>query len=150
MSEIHRLIGVGLFGAVVIVVGFLVWVELTSSFDTTPVFFAPVLVGAVVGLVPSMRVPENSIGVVVLVATLSMTGLGAGEVVQDWGLANGYQTLAIVASLVNDTSWAALFVSVLILLPIWFPDGFAIHSWSKWIARSAIVLTTLAIAGFWL
>jgi hypothetical protein len=101
-------------------------------------------------LVLLIRVPGNNIGLVVLIAALAMTGLGAGDVVTAWGVEMGYLTLAIVASLVNDASWAALFVGLLVVLPIWFPDGLAIASWSRWVARSAMVLAGLGTAGFWL
>jgi len=149
VRNFRQFVGVGLFASVLVVVAFLGWVELTSSFDTKPVYLIPVIFGAVVGLVLLIRVPGNNIGVLLLVATLAMTGLGAGDVVMAWGLENGYLTLSIVASLVNDTSWAALMVSVFILLPIWFPDGITINRWSQWVARSAIVLASLGTAGFW-
>ena len=149
MKNVRQFVGVGLFASVLVVIAFLGWVELTSSFDTKPVYLIPVIVGAVVGLVLLVRVPGNNIGILLLVATSAMTGLGAGDVVMDWGVANGYLTLAIVASLVNDVSWAALMVSVLILLPVWFPDGIAINRWSQWVARSAVILTATATASFW-
>jgi hypothetical protein len=149
MKNARQLVGVGLFVSVLVVSGFLVWVELTSSFDTNPEYLIPVLIGATVGLVLSIRVPENSIGILLLVAILAMTGLGAGDVMMAWGAANGYLTLSIVASLVNDTSWAVLMVSAFVLLPIWFPDGTPINRWSQWVARSAIIVAGLGIAGFW-
>lgn len=150
MRSLRRFAGVVLFASVLLIMGFLVWVELTTSFDTKPIYMIPVVVGAVVGLVLLIRAPEINIGILLLTATLAMTGLGAGNVIMEWGVAEGHLTLAIVASLVNDTSWAALVVSVFILLPIWFPDGIAINRWSTWVARSATAMAGLAVTGFWL
>lgn len=150
LRNLRPLIGVALFASVMLIAGCLMWVELTSPFDTKPIYVIPVVVGAVVGLVLSMRVPENNIGILLLVASLAMGGLGAGDVIMAWGVANDYRFLAMVASLVNDTSWAALLVSVLIMLPISFPDGVPVNRWSHWVARSALILAGVAITGFWL
>ncbi len=72
MRGLRRFAGVVLFASVLLIVGFLVWVELTTSFDTKPIYTIPVVVGAVVGLVLLIRAPETNIGVLLLKASISL------------------------------------------------------------------------------
>ena len=141
--------GVVVFLAAVGVAIFLVYVTATSSVDTEPIYIVPLLLGVVVGLVLSVRAPDNNIGLVVSFATLALAGLGSAELVQNWALGRGNEQLAVVSSLINDTSWTVLFVSVLVLLPIWFPDGRAPFWWSRWAARLTIGASLIAMASFW-
>ncbi len=127
--------------------GSLIFVGLTSSVDTQPITLIPSLLGLAVGLFLSIRVPANNIGLVVLVAVLSFSLLGAYSLVQDWGVSNDHMVLATVASIGGTVAFGGVFTTLLILLPIWFPDGAAINRWSRWVARIAIVLLSTAIWG---
>lgn len=148
--RLRPLVGVVLFLTSVGVAAFMSFVELTSTVDTEPIYFLPLLLGAAVGLVLCIKAPDNNTGVLISVATLGLAGLGSGDVVWTWALDRDFELLAVVASLVNDTSWLVLFVSVLVLLPIWFPNGRANSWWSKWAARAAVGASLVAAASFWL
>ena len=140
---IGGLVSLGILG----VSGFLVFVGSTSSVNTQPMSLIPSLLGLAVGLFLCVRVPDSNVGLVVLVAVLSFSLLGAYSLVQEWGVENGHLVLAAVASIAGSISFGAVMTSLLVLLPIWFPDGVAINGWSRWVARLAIVFMSVSLFG---
>ncbi|MGB7861143.1 MAG: hypothetical protein WBM90_11650 [Acidimicrobiia bacterium] len=135
--------------AIAVLSVFQIIVELTSAADAKPIFLVPVLLGAVVGLVLSIRVPGNNIGLVVLVATLGISWLINGTVINDWAMVHDQPLLAMVASQASSFAFGAMLVTILILLPIWFPDGIAINRWSRWTSWLAISLALVQMTAPW-
>ena len=142
--------GTALFVAILLIVVFMLVVTFTTTMDTDPIFLVPIALGAGVGLLLSIRVPDNNMGLVISIASVALAGLGASGVAQEWALDRDYLGFAVFSSLIHDTSWVVLILSVLVLLPIWFPDGRAISRWSSWAARIALVTAVVPFVGFWL
>ncbi|MGA7272217.1 MAG: hypothetical protein WB239_14190 [Acidimicrobiia bacterium] len=145
--RIRALIGWVLSFGILTVSGFLIFVGITSSVNTQPMSLIPSLLGLGVGLFLCIRVPDNNIGPVVLVAVLSFTVVGAYALVRDWGVANGHPLFAMIAEIAGEMAFSGLLTALLILLPIWFPDGVAISRWSGWVARAAMFFMLLAFLG---
>lgn len=142
--RIRPLIGGALSLGILAVTGFLIFVGLTTSVNTLPMLLIPSLLGLAIGLFLCIRVPDNNIGLVVLVAVQSLSVLNAYELVQDWGVVNGHPILAMIASMSGTFAFGAALTS-LVLLSIWFPDGVAINRWSGWVARTAIILISASL-----
>jgi hypothetical protein len=139
--------GVGISVAILAVAGFLIFVGSTSTVSTQPISLIPSLLGVAVGLFLCIKVPDNNIGLVVLVADLSFSLLGTHTLVQDWGVANGHPLLAMAASTSGAVAFGGVLITLLVLLPIWFPDGVAINGWSRWVARIAMIFMSAALFG---
>ncbi len=147
LVRIRPLIGGALSLGILTVSGFLIFVGFTSSVNTQPMSLIPDLLGLGVGLFLCIRVPNNNIGLVVLVSVLSFSLLGAYALVQDWGVANGHPVLAMTASMGGTAAFGGVETTLLVLLPIWFPDGVAINGWSRWVARTAMILMAVPLFG---
>lgn len=133
--------------AIAAVNGFLIYVALTTDLNTQSVVLIPGFLGLAIGLYLCIRVPDNNIGLVVLVAVLSMSLLSTSSLVSDWGVAHGYATLAIVASIGSTVAFGGVTVTLLVLLPIWFPDGVAIARWARWTARIGVACAVIPALG---
>lgn len=143
--RIRPLIG-GVFSLGILAIsGFVVFVWLASSVSTQPMSLIPTLLGLGVGLFLCLRVPGSNVGPVVLAAVFSFLVIGAYELVQDWGVEYGHPLLAMVASMGGVVAFGGVLTTLLILLPIWFPDGVAINRWSRWVARTAVSLMLIAL-----
>jgi hypothetical protein len=130
-----------------VVSGFLIYVGITTALDTQPVILIPTFLGLIVGVFLSVHVPDNNIGLVVLVGALSLTLLLANPFVQEWAVDNDSPVIAVVASIMAPIAWGSISTTLLVLLPIWFPDGVAVTNWSRWTARAAVALSGIAIIG---
>jgi hypothetical protein len=143
LVRVRPLFGAALSLATVAFAGFLVYIAVVTPTDTQWFLFLPLALGVAVGLFLAVRVPDNSLGLVVLVGSLSLSLLGASELIQSWGVDHGQPVVSVVGSIVGSAGWTGMTVSMLVLLPIWFPNGVAINWWSRWTARVAIVLATI-------
>jgi hypothetical protein len=147
IMRVRPALGVLVSVCILVVAGFLVFVGLTSSIDTQPMLLIPSILGLVIGLFLCLRVPGNNIGLVVLVAVLSFTLLNTYDLIQEWSVANGHLLLAMVASMSGTAAFGGVLLTLLVLLPIWFPDGVAIKRWSRWVARVGMAFLAIAILG---
>lgn len=143
LLRVRPLFGVALSLATVAFAGFLIYVAVATPADTQWILLVPLFLGVAVGLFLSVRVPDNSLGLVVLVGSLSLSQLGASALIQEWGVDHGHSVIAVLGSLIGSAGWTGMTVSMLVLLPIWFPDGVAINWWSRWTARVAISLAAI-------
>lgn len=135
--------GVLLAFAIVAVSGFLIYVWVTSAVNPQAIILVPTLLGLGVGLFLCIRVPDNIVGVVVLVGVLCFVLLDAAPLVQEWAISNGYAVLGVAASIAATVAYGWVSATLLILLPIWFPDGVAISAWSRWTARAAVIFAVI-------
>jgi hypothetical protein len=136
-----------LSSVVLAVWGFLIFVGLTTEVDTQPMLVIPSLLGMAVGLFLSVRVADNNVGPVVVAAVLGVSILNAYVIVQDWAIAHDQLVLAIFASVSGTVAFGVVLTTLVVLLPIWFPDGVAINGWSRWVARVALALVSVAMFG---
>lgn len=135
--------GVLLACAIAAVSGFLIYVAVVSTVNAQPLILVPTLLGLGVGLFLCIRVPDNNVGVVVLVGVLCLVLLDVAPLVQEWAVTSDYPVLGVVASMAATVAYGWVSTTLLILLPIWFPDGVAINVWSRWTARAAVILAVI-------
>ena len=145
--RIRPLVGVLLSLGILVISAFLIYVGLTSSAHTQPMFLIPAVLGVIVGLFLCVRVPDNNIGLVVLVGTMSILLLDAYSLVREWAVANDHLLLATIASMSGTVAFGGFLTGLVVLLPIWFPDGVAINRWSRWVARLSLFFLSLAVFG---
>lgn len=147
IMRIRPLIGGVLSLGILATCGFLVFVWLTTDVDTQPMWLISSISGLAVGLFLCIRVPDNNMGPVVLVAILSFSLIATYPLVEDWGVTNGHPTVAMFASIGGTLAFGGILTTLLVLLPTWFPDGVAINAWSRWAARTAIALMAIGAVG---
>ncbi len=145
--RVRPLIAIVLALGILAIWAFLTFVGLTTAVDTQPVLAIPALLGLTVGLFLGFRVPGNNVGPVVLAAVLGFSLLNAYRIVQDWSIEHDRLVLAMTASMGGTIAFGVVLTTLLVLLPIWFPDGVAINGWSRWVARIALLLVSAAVFG---
>ncbi len=119
-----------------------------AGFTANDIYFVPAVTGTAVGVFLTLKLPENRMGLLMLVMAATLVTLGLSNVVIETGLEQGDQLLTVIAVQMSDLAWVAQFVSALVLLPLWFPTGRPINGRWAWVGRIAILSAVVAEASF--
>lgn len=94
------------------------------------------------------RVPDNRMSLLLSLIAFAGSILNLATLLVDLALARNQEVLAVVATQLADAIFPLLIVSLLILLPLWFPTGKALSPAWEWVWRiSALVGVPLYLAG---
>jgi hypothetical protein len=121
-----------------------------TGLTANEIYFIPALTGTAVGIYLTLRVPENRMGLLMTVMSLSLITLGLSNVFVPWALDQGNDLVSVAAVHVSDLAWTIQFLTALILLPLWFPTGRPINRRWAWVGRVAIIAVAIAEVSFFL
>lgn len=127
---------------------FLVFGDEAPGFTSNDIYFVPAATGTAIGVFLTFKVPENRMGLLMLVMSAALVTLGLSNVLIERALADGDSVLAVISVHLSDLAWVAQFVSALVLLPLWFPTGRPIDGRWAWVGRVAILSAIGAEASF--
>jgi hypothetical protein len=121
-----------------------------TGLTANEIYFIPALTGTAVGIYLTLRVPENRMGMLMTVMSLSLVTLGLSNVLVPWALDQGNDMVTVAAVHVSDLAWTIQFLTALILLPLWFPTGRPINRGWAWVGRVAITAVAITEVSFFL
>lgn len=134
------LVAVAIVGLAVLVVA---WLRRWSD-EVSISAIVSLAAGVALAFLLDLRVPENRMSFLLSLIVLAGTLLELQGVVADWALGNDETIPAIIASQVGSGIWLLLFVSLFVLLPLWFPTGRAISPRWEWVWKVAVTGIVLA------
>jgi hypothetical protein len=131
-----------------VVIAILLFGETESPFPSEQVYFVPAICGAVVSLFLTLKRPEHRLGPVMAIMAGALVTLGLSNVLVPWALHGGHDAMTVLATQLSDLAWITQFVTALVLLPLWFPTGYALNRRWAWVGRTAMILSSLALVAF--
>lgn len=115
----------------------------------SPLELVAALMGLALALVLVRRVPDNRMSLLLSLIAFAGSILNLTTPLVDLTLARNQVVLAVLATQLANAIFPLLIVSLLILLPLWFPTGEAMTPAWEWVWRiAALVGVPLYLAGF--
>lgn len=140
----YVLIAGGLTGVVLTVV---LWV--TAALPGSPLELIAGLVGLFLAFVLVRRVPENRMSFLLSLIAFTGATLNLTTPLVDLMLDRGQVVLTVLFTQWANAIFPILIVSLLVLLPLWFPTGRALSPGWEWVWRvSLLIAVPLYLAGF--
>lgn len=132
----RRLTAWGLFSLSVVCWAFLLWGQLSGRWTLGSIVDGLYIIGvgaSALGLLITLRRPHNRLGWL-----LAGAGLCAalGQVIDDAGAFLGLDRLESLQRLLADAMWLGVVGGLLVVFPLWFPDGRPPTSRWHWVLPS--------------
>lgn len=105
----------------------------------------PFLIGVALASLLVVRVPDNNMTFVLCVALASGTWVDLDPPLRAQALENGNETLAIVLAQAGTGVFYLFYVSLFILLPLWFPTGRPPNRRWEWVQQLAMTSVSVAM-----
>lgn len=131
----------GLLGLISLALGVLTLVVDRFEFDLiTSLQWVFQVSAIIVGLVLSWKRPDNRMGIVIISIVLGFAMMGAGQSVSAVLRDSGNTPGAVGWIRLEGFGFTVFVISLLILLPLWFPTGQARSQLGQWVVRLAFLI----------
>lgn len=127
-------------GGLVCVAFNLVLFALGHEVPGSPLESIPILVGLCLALLLVRRVPANRMSFLLSLIAFTGASLNLGTPLVEWALDGGREVLAVLLTQLANMIFPTLIVSLLVLLPLWFPTGRAITPRWEWVWRVTVMI----------